>query len=122
MVANRMRAVGNDKLGEPTSCPRAAKGRAARFQDLPDRVSRRGCWQACTVLRQRWPPARGKTRARGFSAATSPAPEGDAQLFSRRTRKHTDNGGHVHRLEEHILWAETCKMMQAPQLGIPASS
>jgi len=24
--------------------------------------------------------------------------------------------------EHHILWAESCKMKQAPELGIPASS
>lgn len=64
-------------------------------------------------LRQGWPPARGKTRMRGFSAAASPAPQGTPNC-SLDEPANIDNGGMCNICERHILWAE---LMQAPETG-----
>ena len=65
----------------------ASEGKTNRFAPFQIRQPSRLLGHA-PRLRQGWPPARGKTRMRGFSAAASAAPQGDAQLLSRRTRKH----------------------------------
>jgi hypothetical protein len=75
-----------------------------------------------TVLRQGWPPARGKTRVRGFSAAASPAPQGRRPIALSTNPQTHRYWGMCNDYEQHILWAESCKMMQAPELGIPTSS
>lgn len=55
----------------------AAGSRAPASNELGQfDLSIRGTRRLAARLRQGWPPARGKTRRRGFSAAASPAPQG----------------------------------------------
>ncbi len=59
-----------------------------------------------------------ETRARGFSAAASPAPQGDAHPLSAISPM-THNRWMCNDYEQHVRWAEYCKMMQELELGIP---
>jgi hypothetical protein len=59
----------------------------------------------------------------GLQRSRQPGPTGATPDCSLEEPANTQiMGGMCNDYEHHILWAESCKMMQAPGLGIPASS
>ena len=65
----------------------------------------------------------GEDPCAGLQRGRQPGPAGATPNCSLDEPANTQiMGGMCNDYEQHVLWAESCKMTQAPQLGIPTSS